>query len=351
MAKDAKGEKKKKGFLGLGRSSPFVLSEDERESMGETAEKEREKGEEPMQSPFALSEEEMHPPQPEKDDGQEEKGVYYVELPIDRELEEEEADLFDEEQEEGLKKGDHESIFTDQKGGAKKKKRRKWYGIPVGVLVLSLALVGVIFLGTQVYQYVYRVATDDSAEREYDTFLSPVVMLDPEPFETIEAADKKMVLQAALWQTVFENQGDAVAEYDEYGRMVLQEDKVNENAVRLFGVNCILTPMDIYLPHAGLAEGSPEATIAYNASSGTYHVPMVSMPGSYRPYVESIKKKGGVEYLRVAYQTVTDQGGDNALVVESRGPETVDAKYMEYEISFDDATKLKYISAIREVEQ
>ena len=46
---------------------------------------------------------------------------------------------------------------------------------------------------------------------------------------------------------------------------------VRSNAVKLFGVNCILTQTDIYLPGSGKDKGTPEGTIAYDEATDTYH--------------------------------------------------------------------------------
>ena len=123
-----------------------------------------------------------------------------IELPMDRELEEEENNP------------------SARPKPPQKKHRRRWYGIPMGALVLCLALVGLIFLGKQAYNYIYARVTDDSSERAYDTYLSPVVMLDPEPFESLDAANKDMMLQAAVWKTVAEN-ASKTNNYDDNARM------------------------------------------------------------------------------------------------------------------------------------
>ena len=67
-----------------------------------------------------------------------------------------------------------------------RKKGRRRYGVVVGSLVLLLALVGVVFIAGTIGNRIYTTVTDDSQLRAYDTFLTPVVMQDPAPFESIE---------------------------------------------------------------------------------------------------------------------------------------------------------------------
>lgn len=300
-------------------------------------------------SPFALNADDFA-----QDDGEEDIDAQlqfqeteaHIELPMDHELEE-------------------EAKQSSEPKPQQKKKRRHWYGVPMGMLVLCLALVGLIFIGTQAYHYIYARVTDDSAERAYDTYLTPVVMLDPEPFESIDAANKEMVLQAAVWKTVFEN-ATTTTDYDENARMVFSGELVRSNAVKLFGVNCILTPTDIYLPGSGKEEGTPEATISYDEATDTYHVPLIGNVGTYQPYTVSARNKGDVSTLRVAYCVAADnvvstmptvsQAAESTTTPEDEVIKTKNGnlrviKYVEYEITYDEDTQLQYVSAVRSLEK
>lgn len=281
----------------------------------------------------------------------------YVDLPMEREISNA-GDLFGPEEAENAREAVEEQeaeSFDPAKQPVKviKRKKRYRYGLPVGILVILLAVVGLGFLGTQVYQYIYKVATDDSVERAYDTYLEPVVMLDPQPFESLEGADKKMLLQASVWLTVFDNIGRADLQYDDAARIILPADLVNESAVKLFGPNCVLNPTDISVTDMlGAEEGSPQATIQYVAEENAYHVPLPTNVGSYRPYTEKIKRKGNIKYLRVAYRTSFDYTETGEAFSQPDGQEDANytVKYMEYELTYDPETETEYISAIRAVE-
>lgn len=66
---------------------------------------------------------------------------------------------------------------------AQRRRGTRRYGVALGAFVLALALVGVCAIATLAGRQIYQAATDDSALRAYDSFLAPVVMQDPEPFE------------------------------------------------------------------------------------------------------------------------------------------------------------------------
>ena len=232
-----------------------------------------------------------------------------------------------------------------------RKQRRHWYGIPVGMLVLCLAAVGLFFIFQQAYQYLYSAITDDTKEREYDTFISTVVMMDPEPFENIAAANNATILETAIWQTVF-NQITGSQNFDEYARMIISANEVSTTAVSLFGVNCILIPTDIDLSAGGIGTeaGTPETMIAYDSENHTYHVPLLATVGTYQPYVLSIDSKNRIDTLRVAYCIVADSSAQLPEDTKIVGDGMIVMKEMEYEISFDADLGQKYISAIRNVE-
>ena len=172
------------------------------------------------------------------------------------------------------------------------------------------------------------------------------------------------MLQSAIWKTVFENVANTT-DYDENARMIFPGELVRSNAVKLFGVNCILTPTDIYLPGSGKEEGTPEGTISYDEATDSYHVPLIGMVGTYQPYTISVRTKGDISTLKVAYCVSADNIVSTIPTVSQSSQATDDnqdeiiqndngnlrvVKYLEYEISYDEDTQLQYISAIRVLE-
>lgn len=345
-----KGRSKKTKVRNYLKDSVYGLSDEELRLAG--VEDETDEGNMiAKDNPYRLKEEELHPA------GKKEEEPLYVELPMDEELLEETQ--MDFEEEEALEKPDGpvvaENAFPD-----KRKKHRRWYGAPLGVLILCLALVGTIFLGTKVYTFIYEKVTDDSEERNYDNFLTPVVLLDPQPFETLDGADKNMILEASIWRVMFSHMEDADLSYDENARVIFPESLVNQSAEELFGPNCVLTPADINLQQDSSAAQNDEAgesdatTIHYDEETGSYHVPVVPIVGSYIPYTESIKKDGNKKYLRVAYRIqIADNSGGGAFITSSNSSEETyhTVKYMEYELTYDDTLNTEYISAIRSLEE
>lgn len=233
----------------------------------------------------------------------------------------------------------------------KSKHKRHWYGVPLGALVLVFAMVGFGWLAWQGGRYLYGVITDDSKERAYDEYLKSVVMFDPEPFETPAAADKSMIQRAAVWKTVFENIG-VISEYDDQYRLIVPADLVRANAVKLFGVDCVLTPESFSMGDGDSVTGENETIVQYMQRTDDYHVPLIESVGTYQPYTVSRHVRDNVTTLRVAYCIVlaTDNVETDAeLLGEDKNLAVV--KYMEYEIAYDRDTNLEYIQAIRVIEE
>ena len=158
--------------------------------------------------------------------------------------------------------------------------------------MLLLALVGVCSIATLAGRQIYQAATDDSALRAYDDFLAPVVMQDPEPFESPEKADPEFVQNAALWKTILADNGASYTEYDDAGRALIPVGDVSAACSALFGPDCRLSPR------------TPEDTFySYDEETAQYHVAMFSSESAYEPYTERVHNENGDTVLRVAYNT------------------------------------------------
>lgn len=215
-----------------------------------------------------------------------------------------------------------------------RRKGRRRYGVVVGSLVLLLALVGVVGIVWAIGGQIYRTATDDSQLRAYDTFLSPVVMQDPAPFESVAEANEEFILNAALWKTITANDGTNYTEYDEAGRALVPLGDVVEACRELFGPDCQLQPKT----------PAEETFFEYDSTENEFHVALYSSDSSYTPYTESEKRQGGKIDLRVGYVSPSDEWRNQTSSTLERPSPT---KYMEYELTTDPSTQKPYISAIR----
>lgn len=205
------------------------------------------------------------------------------------------------------------------------------YGIGMGALVMVLAFVGLSAIVWGVGRQIYRAATDDSELRAYDTFLAPIVMQDPEPFESPAEADAEMVMKASLWRTVTQN-GAQYNSYDDQGRTLVPLGDVVDACHTLFGPDCELQPTN----------PQEETFFEYDSEKNVFRVTPYSSQSSFSPYTISSKKSGDTITLRVGYVVGDWQDGTES---SSATPEPV--KYMQYVLKKTADGKSEYVTAVR----
>lgn len=240
-----------------------------------------------------------------------------------------------EEEEPILDKEEAEHLGEVVLAAARPLHRRRRYGIPVGIAVLALALVGVVFLAVSIGQAIFRGLNNDSKLREYDNFLTPVVMQDPAPFETIDSADPDMVMTASLWYAILQNGAESYTSYDAEGRSLVPLGDVTAACQELFGPDCVLQP----------ANPKQETFFTFDNTDNQFHVAPYSSQSSYTPYTESERRSGDSVLLRVGYLSPADEYFSDETGNTAPSP----AKYMEYELKTNPDTGKQYISAIRSI--
>ena len=203
-----------------------------------------------------------------------------------------------------------------------------------GVIVLLLALTGVGFLATEIGQQIYTIATDDSRERAYDDYLEPLVMQDPEPFSSYEAADPQMVLSASLWKALSDNSA-SYTEYDQDGRTLVPLADVSDACHALFGPQAELE----------LSDSGQENFFTFDETINQFHVTPYSTQSSYLPYTESIRTEDGKTVLKVGYVAPTDSWREESGEDATPAP----VKYMEYVLVSDGQNE--YVEQVREPEE
>lgn len=227
-------------------------------------------------------------------------------------------------------------LINTENPAKKDRRHKRKYGIAVGAFVMLFALVGVCFLVGTIGNKIYRAATDDSKLRTYDSFLSAVVMQDPQPFESPSKADEGMVLQASLWRAVTQN-GSQYTSYDDTGRTLVPLADVVDACHELFGPKCELQP----------ESQKNESFFEYDSQKNVFHVLPYSSQSSFAAYTVSSKKSGNNTVLKVGYVSATDdwRNADSAQAVSAPKP----TKYMEYVMAVNPATKKEYVTAVHAV--
>lgn len=243
-------------------------------------------------------------------------------------------------------RADGEKILTKWDNGAEKaaapkasahRRTGKYrYGLFVGSLVLILALVGVVFIATQIGTRIHSALTDDSSLRAYDKFLTVAVAQDPQPFASPDKADPDFVLNASLWKTMTDNSSNYTS-YDDAGRTIVPLGDVADACSELFGPKCSLQPKN----------PTTETFYTYDSAKSQFHVSLYSLESTYEPYTVSSKKEGDSTVLRVGYVPPSDATRKQSSSASSGAAKPAPTKYLDYVLKTNPSTKKEYIYAVR----
>ena len=177
-----------------------------------------------------------------------------------------------------------------------KKRKKNQAAFPVGLLAAVLAVIGLVTVISYAVNGVRRLTDQTALKREYEEFLKPVVMFDPDPFDDLTQADVPQLLNSAVWALLMSTDGTEQYSYSQgetFGIIVPQAD-IEKHFVDLFG-----TEIDIASLHASLDMSKYEIT--YDAALKSYILPVTGVEFAYTPHVTEIDKQGSSVILTVGY--------------------------------------------------
>ena len=181
----------------------------------------------------------------------------------------------------------YKRLSKEEKERQHRRHRRQLLGGVLCVLIL-LGVVSVISAGVRLGGKLF----DDTKEKQqYEKLLAPVVMLDPVPFDSLETADQNMLLQAAIWETIY-TEDISQYERDDAGALILPAVDIDKNAARLFGPSYALEH------HTFDANGMQ---FVYDEEKSGYIIPITGTTSAYTPKVVKIKKSVKEKRVTVGY--------------------------------------------------
>ena len=149
----------------------------------------------------------------------------------------------------------------------------------LGLAIVALAAVGAVTLIQKSVQGIRSRTSDTTKTQEYEAFLVPVVMNDPEPFDDVTKANMAQLVDITIWSLVYNQsatgQYEEIAEGDNVG-LVIPAEAVNTQFANLFGT-------DIAPVHDTVSGESYDFT--YEPLRKGYIVPLTSVTPTYVPKV------------------------------------------------------------------
>lgn len=216
----------------------------------------------------------------------------------------------------------------------KKKKRGGFFAL--GIVIICFALVGAVFLGGLAVGGIKSLGGKEKKKEEYEKFLYPVVMLDPDVFDDVTNANMEDLLNAAILSVLT---SDESSPYDfdfvegETSGMAVPQETVEKAFSALFGTD--VTPV-----HQSVECST--CVFEYQSAAKRYIIPITGYDPAYSPRVEDIKKsKEGAIELTVGYIAY----GDWEVNEDKNFVKTEPAKYRKITLRQTDSGY--YVSAIQ----
>lgn len=213
----------------------------------------------------------------------------------------------------------------------RRRRLRQVLGAVVCVLVV-IGLASVISGGVRLTASLF----DDTEEKEeFELRLQTLVSLDPEPFDSLESANRARLLDAAIWSVIQQN-SDSLDTYerDEVGVMYLPTLDIDRAVASLYGP-------DFHFNYETFTDNG--LTFQYVPEKNAYLLPITSVNGNYSPRVMQIRREGSTKRVTVGY---LDLYGSGEIVFDPTKLEP--AKYMDY--IFTRSGDAYYLTAITESE-
>lgn len=215
-------------------------------------------------------------------------------------------------------------------------KKKNKLAFPIGIIAGILAVIGLISVISFTVDTVKNLTDKTAEKQEYEKFLAPVVMFDPDPFDDLTQADVPQLLNSAVWALLMSEDGADKYPYSEgetFGIVVPQAD-IEQYFISLFG-----TEIDIASLHA--STDMSEYDITYDAALKSYILPITGIESAYTPKVYEIDKQGKSVILSVGY--IGNEAWVQIADGEYAAPEP--DKYMK--ITLRERSEGMYISSIQ----
>jgi len=216
-----------------------------------------------------------------------------------------------------------------------RRKRQHRWAFPLGLAIIALAVIGVITIISSGVNGVKKLTDNSKLKAEYEQFLVPVVMNDPDPFDDLSKANMSQLLDSSIWALLKSGKNPDEYKYIDDGDisgMVIPKDDVKYYFEKLFGTE--IQPVNMSVQGGSL-------DFIYDETRQSYIVPITGEPEIYTPKVYNIDKKGDSIILTVGYLAASDWKQDaqgNFIAPEPN-------KYMKITLRVKD--KSYYISAIQ----
>lgn len=201
---------------------------------------------------------------------------------------------------------------------------------PKVFIAITLSLISIFMVVLLVFT-LNKNSTFSKDTHEYESFILPVVMQDPQAFEDISKADMQMVAESSVWNAILSKPKDYYNNFDDYGNVIIPIDDIYNSAKELFGPDCPLNIENI----------NSSTLFDIDSQENTLHIKPKSSYKCYTPSVQIEKINTNSIILSVLYlPQETPYSSDNSEINTQ--------KKMRYTLEKGVSGQKYYIKAISE---
>jgi len=225
-------------------------------------------------------------------------------------------------------------LYKNEKNGFFKKICRK-HGKKPNVNAVKFLLVCLILTASIIAVSIALSAAEKGDNAlglsDYDNFIWPVVMQNPESFDESSPAEVNTMVRAAVWKVAMEKKDDK-NKMNNDGQLVLSFDEVLEACESLF---------DRDFKKSDLI-GINEDFFRFDEDKNCFFVESVSGVDNYIPHTVNAYRKDDDIVLKVGYVVPSDRFELDMMGIRENNI----SKYKIYHLKTDETTGRKYVSAV-----
>ena len=202
---------------------------------------------------------------------------------------------------------------------SRNKRTRRRISAFIGAVVLLFAVMILFSAVKTVISGFTNIGSTSEKKTEYTEFISPVVLTDPIPFESVEKADNNTLLQSSIWRALRELDETEGYELisDATNKIVLPAENVEKAAKELYG-------SDVQINMNVLSESDGSAIYYYDSIDNSFHITRSGIIGP-TAVITKIAQKSDYISLVVGYSSQEEMS-----LTSSESSENECYKFMEY---------------------
>lgn len=174
----------------------------------------------------------------------------------------------------------------------KEKKENKLLNYIVGTVVVLLVITGIVSIFSSGASKIKEIRLNSKAQKyaAYESFISPVIMNDPDTFDDVSKANQSQLIAISIWSILRDNVEPDKYEYTDDG-MLMPQKEVEEEFHQLFGDETKITHQSV--------DGGVE--FKYSEKKKCYVIPITGITPIYTPDVLEADEKTNSVVLTVGY--------------------------------------------------